>query len=283
MISIIGSGYIGSRFVSELQKRGSTFRVLSHVDVEAFSSARKNLEGSSAVINCCAFIKNGRADDCEDDKASTWIGNFALPITISNACESLGIPFMQVSTACLYTEQKSGEGWSESDAPQLSYRSRQDCGTYVASKVLVEEVLERYDRTWIARVRLPFDNIDHPRNYLSKLRNYPKVYDNCNTLAHRGDFVEACLRMVGSRVPFGTYNVLNRGAIWAHEIISMMNQIPSMAREFRYWDDTEFLRTQARTPKSNCTISSQKLRSVGIEMRDVSEAVQESLYNWIKL
>lgn len=285
MIVLIGHGYIASAFADKMRKENKEFVQLSHSSCYTFQKAQESFlsvpdRANATVINCCAFIKNGRADDCEDDKANTWLGNFAFPLTISHACEVLGMPFLHVSTACLYHTTKCGDGWTEEDPPQLSYRNRQDCGTYVASKALAEEAIAGNQKLWIARVRLPFDNIDHPRNYLSKLRNYDKVFDNCNTLAHRYEFVSACLQMIEQRIPYGTYNVMNRGAIWAHDIIAMMNKIPSLAREFVYWDHQEFMSTMARTPKSNCCISSQKLASAGIVMREVSDAVESSLRNW---
>lgn len=281
-ILLIGTGYIGSMFVWQIQSAGKHLvQVFHHTEVrDLLGAIWNNRFENCVVINCAAYVKDGRADACEDNKADTLIGNLVLPSRIADVCHVSKVPLLHVSTACLYNGSKDGNGWTECDPPQLSWRTRNDCGSYVASKQLAEEVVSQSCDAWIARVRLPFDNVDHPRNFISKIRNYPKVYDNVNSLAHRGEFVSACLQMIEKRVPFGTYNVLNQGSIWAHDICDMMNRIPSLARKFVYWDEDEFMRDVAKTPKSNCTLSVKKLLSTGIHMRCVVQAVEESIRNW---
>ena len=55
--------------------------------------------------------------------------------------------------------------------------------------------------------------MDNPRNYLSKIQRYAKVYDNVNSISHRGDFVHACLELWDRRAPFGAYNITNPGFV----------------------------------------------------------------------
>lgn len=281
-IILIGNGYIGSMFSTQIGAGEiHSLRTFRHTETTFALDAIRGLKGKyAAVINCAAYVKDGRADACEENKADTVLGNIVLPARIADACQWANVPMLQVSTACMYNGDKDGAGWNEDDPPQLSWRDRSDCGTYVASKQLAEEVVSKSCDAWIARIRLPFDNIDHPRNFISKIRNYPKVYDNVNSLAHRGEFVSACIQMIEQRVPFGTYNVLNQGAIWAHDICEMMKKIPILRREFVYWDENEFMRDVAKTPKSNCMLSVKKLLNTGIRMSPVDEAVERSLQNW---
>ena len=281
---LIGKGYIGSEFIRQASLNDkNSIHVFHHYEIgSALEFIRRNFNQNFTVINCAAYIKDGRADACEENKADTVLGNLVLPARLADVCAYSNIPMMHVSTACMYNGDNDGGGWTENDPPQLSWRARNDCGTYVASKQLAEEVVSRSCNAWIARIRLPFDNIDNPRNFISKIRNYEKVYDNVNSLAHRGEFVSACLQMIEKRIPFGTYNALNQGAIWAHDICDMMNRIPSLQKQFVYWDEEEFMTTVARTPKSNCTLSVQKLLNAGIYMRPVGEAVEDSLKNWTK-
>lgn len=280
---LIGNGYIGSVFAFEANLRGWSVRKVTHQEAQTWAfrySLTSDDSDYRVVVNCAAYIKDGRADSCEDNKADTVLGNLVMPARLADACYDAKVPLLHVSTACMYNGDKDGGGWAEEDTPQLSWRARSDCGTYVASKQLAEEILTKQGKSWICRVRLPFDNIDNPRNFLSKIRNYDKVYDNVNSLAHRGEFVTACLDMIEKRVPYGVYNVLNQGAIWTHDIIDLMNKREHMRRQFVYWDEKEFMESVARTPKSNCTISVKKLLATGIKMRHVGEAVEHSLDNW---
>ena len=84
-------------------------------------------------------------------------------------------------------------------------------------------------------MRIPFDQFDNPRNYLSKVQNYPKVYDNVNSLSHRGDFVAACLDLWQKRAPFGTYNLTNPGFVSTRQVVAMIQRILKPARPFEFW------------------------------------------------
>jgi len=42
------------------------------------------------------------------------------------------------------------------------------------------------------------------------------------------------------------------------------------------------MHTAAKTPRSNCTMSSAKLASVGIVMTEVRESINQALRNWQK-
>ena len=83
-------------------------------------------------------------------------------------------------------------GFTETDAPNFSFR-RPPCSFYSGTKALGEEAIAGVGQSYIWRLRIPFDEFDSPRNYLSKVQRYPKVYDNVNSISHRADFVRACL------------------------------------------------------------------------------------------
>jgi UDP-glucose 4,6-dehydratase len=133
-------------------------------------------------------------------------------------------------------------------------------------------------------LRIPFDHFDNPRNFLSKVQNYPKVYDNINSLSHRGDFVAACLDLWQKHAPFGTYNVTNPGFVSTRQVVTMIQRILKPGRSFEFWaDDQEFYRQAAKTPRSNCILDVTKLLAAGVPLRPVEEALENALQNWVPL
>ena len=282
MIIVLGaSGYIGSAFVQELARQRIPHRALSRaqVDYTDFRSLLALLAaGADTVINCAAFITKPTVELCDEHKEETLLGNTIFPAILRNACEVTNTKLLHVSTACIYQGDNGGKGWDEDDPPQISFRSHP--AVYVGSKVLAEQIVGEYERAWICRIRIPFDSFDNPRNYLSKLMKFEKLYDDFNSLSHRGDFVKACVRMISWSVPFGIYNVTNWGAIWTHEIAEMIHAQVLPDKTFAYWDGQEFLTKIAKTVKSNCMLSIKKLEATGIRMRSVREAVKESLDHW---
>lgn len=277
------TGYIGSEFSRQINARGWNVGCLSHGSV--MPNLRLELDGlrpgeTDAVINCAAFICKPSVDLNNDWKEDTLLGNLVLPAQLACICEGYDVPLMQISTGCLFTDiQKvNGTKFNEEDCPDLSLDL--GAGYYVGSKELAEQVVRKMNKHWICRTRLPFDHIDRPRNFLSKLIGFKKVLDTYNSYSHRGDFVNACLDMIEHRVPWGTYNCTNAGAIWSHEIISMLLDA-NLIKGVEYWLRDEFLKTR-KTPMSNCELDISKLLATGIKMRSVHESMADSIKNWVR-
>ena len=133
--------------------------------------------------------------------------------------------------------------------------------------------------TW--RLRIPFDEIDSARNYLSKVQRYAKAYDNVNSISHRADYAAACLDLWDQRAAFGIYNVTNPGFVTTRQVVGMVEKILKPGKLFEFWkNDDEFYRTAARTPRSNCVLDVSKLLAAGVRIRPVGEALEHSLRHW---
>ncbi len=312
MILILGaSGYIGEAFVAELNRRKTAFVTLSRrqVDYTRFNPLREYLQANnpSFVINAAGYTGKPNVDACELDQAGTLAGNTLLPQTIAHACASLQIPWGHVSSGCIYSGAKvlaqgrlrpekdltrpelhhlvettpsAIHGFTETDTPNFSFRD-QPCSFYSGAKALGEEAIAGLGRSYIWRLRIPFDEFDNPRNYLSKVQRYAKVYDNVNSISHRADFVKACLETWEVRAPFGIYNVTNPGFVTTRQVVELIEQRLKPAKKFEFWaSDEEFYRLAAKTPRSNCVMDVSKLLGAGVKVRPVAEALEDSLKNW---
>ena len=305
-----GSGYIGEAFVAELRRRKSDFISLSRkeVDYTRFDRLLEFLRAKkvSFLINCAGFTGKPNVDACELDKAGTLTGNALLPQTIAHACFAAGIPWGHISSGCIYSGAKISEGavrvekdmtrpelhalaeekspailgFTETDTPNFSFRD-QPCSFYSGSKALGEEAIAGIGQSYIWRLRIPFDEFDNKRNYLSKIQRYQKVYENVNSVSHRGDFVTACLDLWERRAPYGIYNVTNPGYVTTRHVVTLIEKYLKPNRKFEFWqNDEEFYKIAAKTPRSNCVMDVSKLLSTGVKIRPVEEAMDDSLRNW---
>jgi dTDP-4-dehydrorhamnose reductase len=312
MILLLGaSGYIGDAFAKELQRRDLAFVPLQRkqVDYTRFDTLIGYLRSKKPelVINAAGYTGKPNVDACEGAKADTLLGNTLLPQTIADACAALDIPWGHVSSGCIYTGakvetngkmrvekslnrpdlrelvEKSPEkihGFTEADTPNFSFRDL-PCSFYSGTKALAEEAIAGIGNSYIWRLRIPFDEVDGARNYLSKVQRYPKVYDNVNSVSHRTDFVRACLDTWRQRAPFGIYNVTNPGFVTTRQVIGLIEKILKPKRKFEFWEsDDEFYKVAAKTPRSNCVMDVSKLLAAGIKIRGVHEALEDSLKNW---
>jgi dTDP-4-dehydrorhamnose reductase len=312
MILLLGAtGYIGEAFAKELQQRKKEFISLSRkqVDYTRFDLLLEFLRAKKTafVINAAGYTGKPNVDACELDKAGTLAGNTLLPQTIAHACAAANIPWGHVSSGCIFAGAKISEngkirvekdmtkpelhelaekksatilGFTETDKPNSSFRD-QPCSFYSGTKALGEEAMTGIGQSYIWRLRIPFDEFDNKRNYLSKVQRYAKVYDNVNSISHRADFVKACLDTWEKRTPFGIYNVTNPGYVTTRHVVEQIEKFLKPPRKFEFWkNDAEFYQQAAKTPRSNCIMDSSKLLSVGVKIRGVEEALEDSLKNW---
>jgi dTDP-4-dehydrorhamnose reductase len=313
MILLLGaSGYIGQAFAIDLRRRSAPFIAVSRaqvVDYTRFDALLSFLRETKPafLINCAGYTGKPNVDACELAKADTIAGNTLLPLTIANACAAFGIPWGHVSSGCIFSGAKVVEkgktreeknlarpelmalakknspgiqGFTETDEPNFSFR-RGPCSFYSGTKALAEETVAGIGESYLWRLRIPFDEFDNARNYLSKVQRYPKVYDNVNSISHRADFVRACLDLWERRAPFGTYNVTNPGFVTTRQVVQVIEKILKPARRFEFWEsDEEFYRVAAKTPRSNCVLDISKLLATGVRVRPVGEALEHSLKNW---
>jgi dTDP-4-dehydrorhamnose reductase len=314
IILLGGTGYIGQQFVRTLQERGIPFVApsRSEIDYTQFPVLRAFIEKNRPqfLVNAAGYTGKPNVDACEKNWADTLQGNSLFPAAAAHACASLGVPYAHVSSGCIYSGAKivngsspyvekdltkadlqpllvknraAFRGFTEEDEPNFTFR-QPPCSFYSGTKALAEEALRGVGQGYICRLRIPFDQFDNPRNFLSKLRNYAKVYQNVNSLSHRADFVAACLDLWQKRAPFGTYNVTNPGFITSRQVVEMMQKILRPSRPFEFWsNDDEFYRVAAKTPRSNCILDVSKLLAAGVKVRPVEEALAHSLENWVPL
>ncbi len=308
-----GKGYVGEAFHRELSSRGLETRNVSRSDADygrfdVLLGLLKCLK-PSFLVNCAGYTGKPNVDACEVARADTLVGNTLLPQTIGQACAAAGVPWGHVSSGCVYSGAKivadDGsvrvekdmtrpemrdliennperiQGFNEDDPPNFSFRNG-PCSFYSGTKALGEEAIKGIGTCYIWRLRIPFDEIDGPRNYLSKVQRYAKVYDNLNSISHRGDFAKACLDLWQVGALPGIYNVTNPGWVTTRRVVQRIKTVLKLNKSFDFWEsDEEFYRVAAKTPRSNCVMDCSKLLKTGVVVRPVEVALEDALMNWM--
>jgi 3,5-epimerase/4-reductase len=271
-IMILGaSGFIGSAFVRECEVRGLDFYAAhlnrDHYDDKGCLEEMLDEEGPTLVINAAAFIPSPSVDACKDHPFETMATNVTLPAMLAQVCWKHGVPLAHLSTGCLFNEDRE---YSETDEPTRGWSGY--CGFYVGTKIAAEQIVSKIPQHYILRLRLPFDEFDSPRNYLTKLAGFESVFDHVNSLTHRGDFVKAALDLWALRAPFGIYNVVCEGQVSARQLVlgMMTRGLIKHCPEFGHSETT------------GARLSVEKLKSAGVKVRTVEAALVEALDNWKK-
>lgn len=280
-----GSGYVGQAYQELLRSKGIPFRSLSRAEVDyadpAVLADLLRRERPEFLINAAGYTGKPNVDACELHKDECLFGNAVLPGRIGRACAEAGVPWGHISSGCIYNGTRpDGTGFREDDPPNFSFRSP-PCSFYSGCKALGEETLAGLPEVYLWRLRIPFNEVDQPRNYLTKLMRYERLLEATNAISQLDEFAAATFACWERRVPFGTYNVVNPGAVTTHEVVDLIRRSGVCTKDFKFFaSEEEFMRVAAKTPRSNCVIDGSKLAATGIRMTPIHDAVRQALQRW---
>ena len=282
-----GSGYVGQAYQRLFARKNLSFRNLARRDLdytrpEVLAPFLRELR-PEFVVNAAGYTGKPNVDACELHRADCLDGNAVLPGRIAQACTAAGIPWGHVSSGCIYSGTRpDGSGFREDDVPNFCFRTNH-CSFYSGTKALGEEILAGTPNVYLWRLRIPFNEVDSPRNYLTKLMRYDSLLEATNSISQLDEFVAGTFACWEKRVPFGTYNVTNPGHVTTREVVAMIKQSGVCTKDFKFFaNEDDFMHKAAKTPRSNCVMDSSKLASVGIHLTEVHEAVTRALREWRK-
>ena len=283
MILLFGpNGYIGSEFKKQLSERKIQFISWQGARKTSFDQLQTLFKFNKInyVINAAGYTGSPNIDACELNKSETFYGNVLWPQMLVHFCQINNITLGHVSSGCVYNGKKSdGSGFSEEDEPNFSFRQN-NCSFYSGTKAVAENIISKWEKNSIWRLRIPFEEISNNRNYLSKILNYNKLLNAENSISNKQEFVSACIQIILRKTPFGIYNVTNVGYITTEQIVKKMKKTIAKNIDFQFIDEESFYSTLAKTPRSNCILDNSKLLSMGIKMSEVNQSVDYCLNNW---
>jgi UDP-glucose 4,6-dehydratase len=286
MIILFGAnGYIGNEFKKQLAELKlpvfywPNTRVTTFKDLENwYEQAGYPLIGG--VINAAGYTGKPNVDACELHKDDTIHGNIVWPQILTDWCTLNDIPLGHVSSGCIYAGKRDdGKPFTENDEPNFCFKYN-NSSFYSGTKAIAETIVGKWEKSYIWRLRIPFEEFDNPRNYISKILKYQNLLDAENSVSNKQEFVSACIQAMTKKVPYGIYNITNGGYITTKSITEKFKQTIAKDKTFTFVNEEEFYKNVVITPRSNCVMSNEKLLSTGIKMRTADEAFDYCLSNW---
>jgi len=289
MYIILGkNGYIAEAIIKELMSRDLPYIALSRTDVDytnmkVFDNWLSNTvykktvkHYNVSIINCAGYIGKPNVDACELNKSDAVEGNVVLPAFFSQLCANKGYLYTHISSGCIYTGYE--KQFSEEDVSNFDF---QNGSFYSGTKALAEKIIKQNaPDSYIFRLRIPFDEFESPRNYLTKLLTYDKLLDARNSLSHRADFAKYTIDLIEQNVPFGIYNVTNKGSITTKEVVDLMREHLKPNKEFKFFSNLDNFMQEVVAPRSNCTLDTSKIEKY-IPIRTVEEALKDALSKYL--
>jgi len=274
-ILILGGGYIGHRCADSWDDAVFlTNRINSKEDVLKLLDEHK----PDAVLNAAGVRGKPNVDWCEDHQLETILGNTKLPITIAEACQERGVYLLHIGSGCIFYGDSPHEDkkWREGDMGNPTEV------TYSRTKWATDLVLSTLPNIGIGRIRMPIDYIPSSNNMIDKLATFSKVIDVENSVTIVDDMVDVFHKLMEKKAE-GIFHVTNPGTLKHREIILLYEELvdPDHTNEWITNDDLvkQGLATKGR---SNNFLASENLAKVGIEMREVHDAMRDTMEKYAK-
>jgi len=275
ILIIGGNGYIGQRCINAWDDAvAADGHVYSKEDV----LAQIDKHQPDVILNAAGVRGKPNVDWCEDHQLETVIGNTKLPIVIAEACQERGVHLLHIGSGCIF--------YGDSDHPDKTWRE-DDFGNpipvYSRAKWAADLVLSTLPNTAIARIRMPIDWMPSPQNMIDKLATYPKVIDVENSVTIVDDMIDVFYQLLEKRAT-GIFHVTNPGTLKHKEIVALYEQYVDPTHTNEWIDNDDLVKLGLATKgRSNNFLSSEKLKDLGIEMREVHEAMEETMKKYAEL
>lgn len=286
-ILILGKGYIGNYLAKHLsQDRSNNILhfsklVFNYTDPVQLKNYLKNTEGEiDWICNTSGFTGAPNVDGCEDHKEECYFYNVTAPLYMTKICNELNIPIIHIGSGCVYSGYD--KIYTEDDPTDFG-ADNPVSSTYSKTKDTFEKLSRDLKRV-IFRIRIPFNGIYEPKNYLYKMYKYNNLITKQNSITCVDDlviFIEKFLRRYNDPSYkdncYGIYNVVNPGSVDGAEVVDMLNE---HGINNPNWKFVTIQEANFRVARSNCILSTEKLKKLGLQLPNVKESLKLAISNF---
>lgn len=216
-------GWIGSYFIDHLKKAYPNINILV-----PFSRA-DNIEGIQKDL-----------DDLKPDRVLSFIGrtsgpgfnsidylelpgklvdnvrdNLFSPLILMKECEKRNIHFSYLGTGCIFS-------YENNDDPYFMIESKPNFfgSSYSIVKGFTDQLTILFPNVLNVRIRMPIVEYDHPKNFISKILRYPKIWNMLNSMTVLPEMIDPWIESV-MKGKTGTINLVNPEPIDHNTILEL--------------------------------------------------------------
>ena len=266
-----GCGWIGGQLVEMLKERQCEFKI-SHNRLENRESVSDELDEycPTHVLNAAGVTGRPSVDWCESHKVETIRANVIGTLNLADLCNQRKIHCTIYATGCIYEYVSDKKVFTEEDVPNFKD------SFYSWTKGFVDEMLGNFN-VLVLRIRMPISGDFHPRNFLTKISNYPKVHSVPNSMTVLFDLLPVSLVMAVRGI-LGKYNFVNPGVITHKECLDLHKRCIDPDHNYELLGSKEKLAELIRCGRSNNELSVDKLIKVLVDIYipPIYESVNEA-------
>lgn len=174
------------------------------------------------IFNFAALVD---LEYCETNRDECYLTNTIASINLFNISRDMGIPYVFISTAGIFGNDK--EFYTEEDQPY-------PLSAYGKSKYYTEQLLlnQGYEKYWIFRAGwMMGGGPDKDKKFVNKImkkvksgtKNLYVVDDKLGVPTYTKDFAKSIMRHIEEDLPYGLYNMVSQGEASRYETAIEMN------------------------------------------------------------
>lgn len=234
------------------------------------------------VINCAAFTN---VDGCETNRDAAYKVNALGPRNLAIACDKIGARLIHISTDYVFPGTPYGP---QGKTPMDECCTPAPISAYGQTKLLGEQYVQRFCRRHFI-VRTAWLYGYHGKNFVKTMVNLAKnhreitvVNDQCGNPTNAVDLAYHLLKLAVSH-DYGTYHCTNNGVCSWYDFASEIIRLSGEACKVFPCTSAEYAADHPQTANRPAwsALENRALRcSVGDEMRDWKEAIQEFFATW---
>ena len=285
-----GNGWIGSKVVELLQE--SNIKVIKSLcRADDIKMIQRELDLIKNVTHIMSFI--GRTHGVYENEIIGTIDylekpgklvenindNLFSPIGLAEISKKNGIHFTYLGTGCIFEYDKQKHlygdvetGFLEADLPNFVGSS------YSIVKGYTDKLMQLLysDSTLNARIRMPItDELDSPRNFITKITTYKKVCSMSNSMSVLDELLPVLIEMALKK-EVGTVNLTNPGVISHNEILEMYKEIVDPDFTWSNFSLEEQNQVLASKRSNNC-LDTMKLTNISLGLKNTVSPVKDAV------
>ncbi len=216
----------------------------------------------NVVINFAGVRAYPNIDWCEDHKEETVRVNVVGAINAMIAALEVRAYPIQISSGCVYSGGPEHE-FTEEDEPNFfgSFYSR--------TRIVLQKALAELPVLY-ARIRMPISSSPNSRNLIDKIVSYKKVISIPNSVTLIEDLWPALEHIIKIR-PIGIINLTNEGWIEHRQILEAYKKVINSEHDYEPITQDYLERNITRAKRSNCVLSVEKAKSLGVNMPKLTD------------
>jgi dTDP-glucose 4,6-dehydratase len=186
------------------------------------------------------------------------LANQLVPVWMAQATQELRIPMLYIGTGCIYeyhglTHGVGGLPFTEMDTPNFFGSA------YSRIKGLTDQLMITFPNVINARIRMPITDTNGPRDFISKIKSYKRIYSVPNSMTVLPNVLPILLCLLHEGRFFGAFNAVNIGPMSHVEVLEAYDSIVSPNMSTNYDLVTSELELGLQSKRSNNHLNSEKL------------------------